>query len=315
LGVRIALEVYNTWKVIKNKYLNLIIGLGNFDGVHLGHQRLISWLVSEAGALGGTPAVLTFDPHPLQVLCGKAPPKLLLQESKQEIISRLGVEVLLVIPFTTEFAALSPEEFIEKVLVRQLNVKSVFIGYNYSFGKGGRGTPETIADIGRRFGFRVHVVPPVKVDGVPVSSTLIRGLMTAGEVSEAQKFLGYHPFIEGKVVTGDRIGRTIGFPTANLCLTDGLAAPANGVYAVVVKVDGDDYQGVANIGLKPTFRDCPSLPNLEVHLLDFRGDLYGKKIKVSFIRRIREERRFSSPGELIEQINMDISRVKYMDFL
>ena len=286
------------------------MGLGNFDGIHVGHQRLIAGLVGEAEKIGGTPAVFTFYPHPLEVLVGKAPPRLLSQKAKQETFRHMGVRLLLQAPFTLEFASRTPEAFIEKVLVKDLKIRSVYVGYNYTFGQGGRGNPETLIDGGRRYGFNVYIIPPVTVDGVPVSSTLIRGLLADGEVYEARKYLGYYTFIEGDVVAGDSRGRSLGFPTANLNLEEGLTVPANGVYAVKVQVDGEHYLGVANIGIKPTFKGFGAVPNLEVHLLDFHSDLYGKRLKVFFTRRIREEKRFSSPGELVEQIRMDISRAR-----
>ncbi|MCL6611904.1 MAG: bifunctional riboflavin kinase/FAD synthetase [Peptococcaceae bacterium] len=304
------MKIYHNWQGIKHKHRDIVAGLGNFDGVHIGHQRLISGLVEEAGRTGGTPAVFTFHPHPLEVLAGKAPPRLITQRAKEETFRQMGVKVLLLVPFTLEFASLTPDQFIEKVLVGELGVKAVFVGYNYTFGRGGRGTAETLAEGGRRYGFRVHVIPPVTVDGVPVSSTLIRSLLADGEVSEAKKLLGYYPFVEGEVVAGEKRGRTLGFPTANINLEEGVMAPANGVYAVKVQVDGDDFLGVANIGVKPTFRGYNCRPDLEVHLLDFKGDLYGKRIKVFITRRIREEMRFSSPAELADQIRADINTAR-----
>ncbi|MFZ5634832.1 MAG: bifunctional riboflavin kinase/FAD synthetase [Bacillota bacterium] len=304
------MKVYETWQGIKHKHKNIVVGLGNFDGVHVGHQKLISGLVEEAKRIGGTSAVFTFNPHPMEVLTGKAPPRLLTQQAKQETIGQLGVDVLLLVPFSLEFASLSPEDFIEKVLVRELDARAVLVGYNYTFGRGGRGTPETLMEGGKRHGFRVYVVPRVTVEGVPVSSTLIRSLLADGEVTAAKKFLGYYPFVEGVVVAGERRGRTLGFPTANLHLEEGLMIPANGVYAAKVQVDGDDYLGVANIGIKPTFHGYNCRPNLEVHLLDFHSDLYGKHIKVFLTGRIRDEKRFSSAGELVEQIRSDISRAR-----
>jgi riboflavin kinase/FMN adenylyltransferase len=301
------LDIYSTWKDVGKKHRDIVVGLGNFDGIHIGHQRLIAGLVDEAQKIGGTPAVFTFYPHPLEVLTGKAPPRLLAQRAKQETFRQMGVKVLLQVPFTLEFASRTPEAFIEEVLARDLGVRSVFVGYNYTFGQGGRGNPETLREGGGKFGFKVNVLPPVTVDGVPVSSTLVRGLLADGEVSEARKFLGYYPFVEGDVVAGDSRGRSLGFPTANLNLEEGLTVPANGVYAVKVQLDGEHYLGVANIGIKPTFQGFDAVPNLEVHLLDFHADLYGKRLKVFFTRRIREEKRFSSVGELVDQIRLDIN--------
>lgn len=305
------MKVYNTWQGIGQRHKNLHLGLGNFDGLHIGHQRLIADLVKLSRQEGGVPAVFTFYPHPLKLLNpDNAPVMLLNQQAKQKMIASMGVEVLLLVPFTHDFAALSPNEFISGVLHRELSVRSVFVGFNYTFGKGGKGNPETLTQGGKEYGFDVHVIPSVTIEGIPVSSTLVRSLLADGEVVEARKFLGYCPFTEGLVVSGERRGRTLGFPTANLELTGDIMVPANGVYAVKVQVDGDNYLGVANIGIKPTFHGSPPSRNLEVHLLDFYEDLYGKNIKVFFTRRLREERRFSSPGELVEQIRIDINQAR-----
>lgn len=300
------MKIYNQWKNIRNKHKKIVVGLGNFDGVHVGHRKLITSLVLEASRIGGTATVFTFHPHPLEILTGKAPPKLISQETKQFLFWQLGVEVLLLMPFTLAFAYQSPDEFIERVLVEELDVKAVFVGYNYTFGKDGKGTPTKLIDGGMRYGFSVHVIPPVYLDGLPVSSTLIRNLLADGEVFLAKKLLGDYPFVEGVVTTGEKIGRNMGFPTANLDLKDGLTVPANGVYAVKVQVDGDEYTGVANIGIKPTMLKSSPVPKLEVHLLDFQADLYGKSLKVFFNRRIREEKKFASLDDLAEQIRLDI---------
>lgn len=310
------MKVYRSWKGIKEKHHNLVLGLGNFDGIHLGHQKLIKELVSTAKDIGGTPAVFTFYPHPLAILKpDNAPPMLLSQEAKQRMMAHLGVEVLLWVPFTLELAALTPEEFIRDVLHNELGVKAVFVGFNYTFGHKGLGTPEVLENYSSLYGYNVHVIPPFTVGGNTVSSTLIRHLLSDGEVTEARKYLGYCPFVEGPVVTGERRGRQLGFPTANLQLERGILVPANGVYAVKVQVDGDTCLGVANIGVKPTFHGQNGMRTIEVHLLDFVSDLYGKNIKVHFSRRLREERRFSSPTELVMQIQKDISaaRAEYLE--
>ncbi|SHI43869.1 bifunctional riboflavin kinase/FAD synthetase [Desulfofundulus thermosubterraneus] len=305
------MKVYETWEGMRNQYANLMVGLGNFDGVHLGHRQLICKMVTAARERKATPAVFTFHPHPLAVLDPEhAPPLLLTPHAKEKIMCRLGVEVLLRVPFTAEFARIGPREFIEEVLFRGLGVKTVFVGYNYTFGYRGEGTPELLKEYSRKYGFEVHVVPPVTVDGQVVSSTLIRSLLLAGEVTKAARFMGYYPFVEGQVVTGDRRGSTLGFPTANLNPEEGLLIPANGVYSVEVEVDGDRFLGVANIGTKPTFNAKNVRPNIEVHLLDFQGDLYGRWILVRFRRRLREERRFASVAELVAQIQKDIHQAR-----
>ncbi len=305
-----VLKVINNWKEVKRQYKNIVVGLGNFDGVHLGHQRLITALVKEAERIDGTPVVFTFNPHPLKVLSGKTPPMLFSQQAKEETLKKMGVKVLLLVPFTNEFAFLSPDEFIEQVLLRGLGVKSVFIGYNYTFGKGGAGTAATLKEGGNKHGFRVNIIPPVSVDGIPVSSTLIRKLLMGGRVDKAAKMLGRYFFIEDPVVQGDKVGRELGFPTANINIREDIVAPANGIYAVKVQVDENFYLGAANLGIKPTFcrQDCRTM--LEVHLLDFQGVLYGKNIKTFFIKKIREEKRFDNKEKLIEQIKDDIKQVR-----
>ncbi len=297
--------VYHQWHGLRDKHKNLVVGLGNFDGVHIGHQKLISELVSLAKEVGGIPAVFTFHPHPLAVLKPEScPPLLLSQESKQKFIARLGVDILLLAPFDVIFASLSPKDFIKTVLHEEIGARGVVVGYNYTFGHRGMGTPALLEEMSSTYGYQVRVVPPVMVEGQAVSSTLIRGLLIKGEVAEAARFLGYYPFMEGQVVAGERRGSTLGFPTANLDIDQTLLIPANGVYSAKVHIDGDTYYGVANIGVKPTFQG--KIRNLEVHLLDFYQDLYGKQIKVSFTSRLREEKRFSSPNDLIKQIELDI---------
>lgn len=297
--------VYHQWHGLKDKHKKLVVGLGNFDGVHIGHQKLISELVALAREVEGIPAVFTFHPHPLAVLKPEScPPLLLSQESKQKFIARLGVDILLLAPFDVIFASLSPKDFIKTVLHEEIGARGVVVGYNYTFGHRGRGTPALLEELSSAYDYQVRVVPPVMVVGQAVSSTLIRGLLMKGEVAEAAKFLGYYPFMEGQVVAGERRGSTLGFPTANLEIDQTLLVPANGVYSAKVHIDGDTYYGVANIGVKPTFQG--KMRNLEVHLLDFYQDLYGKQIKVSFTRRLREEKRFSTPTDLIKQIERDI---------
>lgn len=298
--------IYSRWHGLKEKHMNLVVGLGNFDGVHLGHQKLIYELVALAKRIDGTPAVFTFNPHPLAVLCpGDCPPQLLSQESKQNLIEKLGVEVLLQAPFDLELASMAPDQFIETVLCKELGVCGVVVGYNYTFGHRGHGNPALLEKLSSRYGFQIRVIPPVMVEGQVVSSTLVRSLIAEGDVIGAAKLLGRYPFAEGPVVEGDRRGGGIlGFPTANLEIGMNTLVPANGVYSARVFINGDVYQGVANVGIKPTFHGKKR--NIEVHVLDFCRDLYGKWIKISFTRRLRGEKRFATPSELVEQIKRDI---------
>ncbi|WP_066635295.1 bifunctional riboflavin kinase/FAD synthetase [Desulfolucanica intricata] len=305
------MDVYYSWQGLKERYGRIYLGLGNFDGIHIGHQKLIKDLVSMAKQREGTPAVMTFYPHPMSVLKPESAPQMLLtQEAKQKFMAKLGVRVLLMIPFNTDFARLSPESFIKEILYEQLGVRGIFVGYNYTFGNQGLGTPELLESFSFTCGYEVHVVPPVCVGDQVVSSTIIRRLLLNGEVTAARKFLGYTPFVESEVVYGERRGNTLGFPTANMEINPDLLVPNNGVYTVKVQMDGDIFLGVANIGTKPTFHGYDSARNIEVHLLDFYGDLYGKTIKVLFLRRLRGEKRFNSVGELVAQIQEDINEAR-----
>jgi riboflavin kinase/FMN adenylyltransferase len=302
--------INHEWRGLKNKYKDMVVGLGNFDGVHVGHQKLISELVIIAEMNRSTPVVFTFNPHPLEVLKpGKSPPLLLSQSAKQELIAELGVEVLLQVPFDLEFASQTPENFIKKVLHDEMGARGIVVGYNYTFGYLGRGTPVLMQKLAPIYQYDIKILPPVMVEGQVVSSTLIRSLVLAGKVKEAAKFLGYHPFVEGQVVTGKRRGGSaLGFPTANLNIDENLLVPANGVYLARVYIDGENYLGLANIGIKPTFHD--KTRNVEVHLIDFKRDLYGKNIKVSFTKKLREEKKFNTIPDLIKQIEKDISQAR-----
>lgn len=306
------MKILTDYHGLRHLYQGICIGLGNFDGVHLGHRQLINQLVTSARKAGGTAVVFTFEPHPAMVLKPEtAPPLLLAPELKQRIIASFGVDLLLAVPFTREFAMLAPEAFVREVLCDEIGVKSVFVGYNYTFGYRGAGTPETLVSFGSKYGFEVSVVPPVTVGGKPVSSTLIRSLIVEGKVEEARRYLGYYPVSAGTVVAGERRGTGLGFPTANIEVEDRMLAPANGVYAVKVAVDGEIFLGVANIGVCPTFTgDLPRRRRIEVFLFDFHGDLYGKRLEVSFTKRLREERRFKSAAELAEQIRCDVAAVR-----
>jgi len=306
------LQILTSYQGVRESFQKLCVGLGNFDGVHRGHQRLIRNLVDYARQRHGTAAIFTFEPHPAEVLHPEtAPPLLLAPELKHRLIASLGVDLLLAVPFTREFSLLSPEAFVREVLCAAMEVAAVFVGYNYTFGHRGAGTPQTLRELGARYGFAVEVVPPVVVDGRPVSSTLIRGLIAAGRVEEAQRYLGYYPVFAGRVVSGAKRGTTLGFPTANLEVDDRILVPANGVYAVKALVEGEVFLGVANIGVCPTFAgQAPAKRRVEVFLFDFEGDLYGKQLEVSFTRRLREERRFQSPAELLEQIRRDVAEAR-----
>lgn len=281
------------------------VTIGNFDGVHKGHQKLIELACSRAKAQGLVSAVVTFDPHPLQVL-GKeaAPPFITLTEQKLELISQHGPQVCLLLEFTLEMARLSPEEFVRKYLVDGLRMQEMIIGYDYHLGKGRSGNFETLTELGAACGFSVDRLDPVTIDGAVVSSTRIRDLVQSGRVWAARPLLGRFYQVRGQVVRGmNRGGRLLGFPTANLKLVDELF-PMPGVYAIWVEVHGEVRMGVANIGINPTFGN--DALSVEAHILDYSGDLYGSDIRVHFVQRIRDERKFSGLDELRARIAKDV---------
>jgi riboflavin kinase/FMN adenylyltransferase len=269
------------------------IAVGEFDGVHLGHREVIR----------GNDTVLTFEPHPLRVVRPEAAPKLLTSlDAKAELVSGLGVQELVVIPFDDGFAHQSPQEFIDHVLVERLGASSVSIGENFRFGHRAAGDPEMLAADGR---FETRVVPLVEVDGEIVSSSHIRALVLAGEVEPAARFLGSPFQLRGEVVEGDRRGRTLGFPTANIIPDEALVCPGHGVY--VARADGDC--AAVSVGVRPTFGTGRAVL-VEAYLLDRDLDLYGKTLKLDFLFRLRGERRFESVDALVEQIESDVRRTR-----
>ena len=295
-------------------YKNIVIALGNFDGVHMGHRELICRTVEISQKREGTAAVFTFDPHPLKVLQPDSYPQMLLtKEDKIRIMSELGIQLLIIFPFLDFISKLTPRQFVKEILVDKLKVKLVVVGYNYNFGFKGEGNAESLQELAAEYGIEAIIVPPVKRGLVEVSSTLIRNLLLDGNVSDAAEYLGYYPFVESYVVAGDQRGTKIGFPTANINLSEEVITPANGVYAVRVYINGQKLNGIANIGIKPTF-DLDQPKNLEVHVFDFCEDIYHTRIRVEFIGRIRGEQQFSSVSELIIQIAEDVTEAKKMLF-
>jgi riboflavin kinase / FMN adenylyltransferase len=265
------------------------VAIGTFDGVHLGHREVIR----------GSDTVLTFDPHPLSVIRPEATPKLLNTfPVKRDLIAGLGVQELFVIPFDRGFSEQSAEEFVQDVLIRRLGAKRVSVGENFRFGKGAKGTADFLRSHDE---FDTNVTPLVEVAGETVSSTQIRGLVAAGEVKEAAEFLGDPFLFEGEVVEGDRRGRTLGMPTANLVPDEAYVHPGHGVYAALA----NDHPAAVNVGVRPTFDTGRGLL-IEAHLIDFEGDLYGQTLRIAFIERMRGEKRFDSVDELVEQMNRDV---------
>lgn len=292
----------------KKRFTNSIITLGNFDGLHLGHQELIKTIIRRAEETGGLSMVVTFRPHPLKILAPeKCPPLISIYEEKILLLEKLGIDVLVKIPFTVDFSAMEPRDFVKDVLCDLLGAREIFVGYNYRFGKGRKGNILMLRDLGKEFGFSVREVEQVSLDGEVISSTRIRQLLKNGEVEHAAKLLGRPYAICGIVVKGDGRGRGLGFPTANIASKHAII-PGSGVYAARLFVRDRHYDGVVNIGMRPTF-DAKSLA-VEVHIFDFDEDIYGEEITVYFIRKIREEKKFRNAEALIGQIQADIAIAK-----
>jgi riboflavin kinase / FMN adenylyltransferase len=265
------------------------VAIGTFDGVHLGHREVIR----------GSDTVLTFDPHPLAVIHPEATPKLIAPfPVKRDLIAELGVEELVVIPFDRGFSEQSPEEFVQEVLLERLGAERVSVGENFRFGQGARGT----ADMLSAAEFETRVVALVEVAGETVSSSHIRGLIAAGDVKQAAEFLGGPFLFEGEVVTGDRRGRELGMPTANLVPDDAYVCPGHGVYAAWA----NDFPTAVNVGVRPTFDTGRGLL-VEAHLIGFEGDLYGQQLRIAFLERMRGEKRFETVDALVEQMQQDLA--------
>jgi len=303
------MKVFNRLDQIIEPIKGAVITIGNFDGVHIGHQALFHEVIEKAEAIDGTSVAMTFEPHPLRVLKqNNHPPLITLYEQKAELIERSGIDVLICVPFTLEFAALSAEQFVRDLLVQKIGIKAIVVGEDYSFGKNREGNIALLNSFGLKYGFEVIVagwIKSARALAERISSTKIRELVTDGRMEQAEKMLGRNYQIRGKVVTGrDRGGKLLGIPTANINLNDELC-PKTGIYAVTVECEGAQHQGVANIGYSPTFED--HVFTVEVHILDFSDNLYGANIRINFIKRIRDEKKFSNISELIEQIKLDIA--------
>lgn len=298
------MQIFSTIENLTEDYTNVVVALGTFDGVHVGHQNIIRKAIDLAKKINGTSVVFTFSNHPLGLVSPKkCPVSIIDNKDKEELMEILGVDVLMNIPFTQEFLKLTPVEFLG-LLRENLAPKYIVVGPNYSFGYRGEGNPALLTNISKDFGFLSEIQPVVHMDHKVVSSTRIRKLIADGQIVLANKLLGKRFKLRGRVVYGDQRGRTLGFPTANFDITPGKAVPKNGVYAVHAIVCGKAYHAIANIGINPTFAGLHR--HIEVHLFDFAGDLYGQIIEIQFIERLRGECQFSSVEQLITQIKLDV---------
>ena len=290
----------------------LFLAIGVFDGVHRGHQAVISTSADHAAASNGTPVVVTFDPHPEKVLRPQAAPHLLsATEHKIALIRALGVEHLLIITFDKQFAATEPEDFVQKLVIQSKPLQEICVGHEWSFGKNRRGNLDLLKKLGAKFNFDVVGIPPVKINGAVVSSTAIREAIEKGDLAKAAEMLGREYTILGTVTRGDNLGKKIGFPTANLS-AHSEQFPPNGVYVAEARIVGELYRGVINLGIRPTVSIGKSERVLEIHLFDFNRDIYGHDVEVRFLKFLRSEKKFQDLDTLVQQIRQDVEQARQL---
>ena len=290
------------------KRFNTSIALGNFDGIHLGHKKLIMSMVDEAKELNITPAVLLFSKHPKEVLLGKSPELLTSLIDKHEILEELGVKTVYETDFTPEFRTLSPEDFVKEILLEKLNMKSVFVGFDYRFGHKASGDVNVLKDLSEKYNFKVTVISPVYDETKVLSSTEIRDHIRGGNLDLANEMLDRYYKIRGQVVHGNKIGRTLGFPTANIELSSNYPIPKIGVYETKAIVNKKTYMSLTSIGTNPTVGGDKI--KIETYILDFDEDIYDEEIELEFIEYLRDEWMFDSLDELKVQMQKDVDRVK-----
>lgn len=285
-----------------------VVTLGNFDGIHLGHQALIKGAVSDGKRLGCWSIVLTFEPHPLKVLApDRAPKTLLTHKDKMQLLQSFGVDAVIVQHFDLAFAKIAAEDFVRNILVDRLHATKLWVGKDLRFGQGRRGDVGDLKRWGEDLGFEVAIVEPILVQGVRVSSSRIRQAIAAGRVNEVRPMLGRYHFLSGRVVRGQHRGKDLGFPTANLS-TRTEVLPPDGIYATLLQRGAEVFASVSSIGVNPTFGEGPR--TVESYILNFNENIYGETVKLSFVQRIRDEKKFSSVEALVTQIRDDVSRAE-----
>lgn len=313
------MQILNRFTEKEKQEIPLALALGNFDGVHRGHQLLLQKCREESETNSWASAVLLWDPHPAKVLYhGRELKFINTCSQKNQLIEALGMQYLFCLPFDQDTAALSPEDFVSRYLIDLFGVKKVFVGFNYSFGQNGTGTPELLQMLGEKRGFSVSVIAPVTIDGEVVSSSLIREKMLEGDIPAAAKLLGYAPILEGNVVPGKHRGTGMGFPTANIAVPEEQLLPSYGVYAAFAEFKDEQYPAILNIGMKPTFNG--NQVTVEVHIPGLHANLYNQFLRTKLIKKIRDEQKFSSKEELSSQITRDLAASRrilqeYGDFM
>lgn len=282
----------------------MVIALGSFDGVHKGHRKIIDETVCQAREMDALSGVFTFYPHPLKVLAPTQAPKLIQAlPQKMRLLDELGIDRLILKTFTHEFAATDFQSFVEVYLVKHLKVKGIVVGEDFRFGRGNQGNVHRLIELGAYYNFTVTVFDTIRVNDVEVRSTLIREMISAGKMGELTTFLGHPYALAGTVIHGDGRGRHLGFPTANVSLVEDYLIPPYGVYAVNIWIQGVKHPAIANIGVRPTFHKSDL--SVEIHILDYYGDIYSEQVEVEVIKMIRPERNFASVNELVEQVQKD----------
>lgn len=298
--MRIISDVRNT----KERFPCVVLTIGCFDGVHLGHQQILKALVEEAAAVNGTAAVMTLEPHPRQYFSPENAPNILTDNSvKYRLLEACGVNTLYVLPFDEQAATMPPQQFVESIIVEQCHAVRIVVGHDFAFGDRAEGDYAYLDSVASQYGFEVRQIPPLIINGQRVSSTLIRERVIQGEVENLKEFLGRNFSLSGRVVPGRGIGRILGFPTANLDIGASVV-PAHGVYAAQAIVQGKPYPSAVNIGIAPTIRD--EHPLVEAHLLDFARPLNEEDMELALFRRLRPEKKFASRDELINAIAADV---------
>lgn len=292
------------------RLVNTGIGLGNFDGLHIGHMALINTLVSECRLSGLNSVVYTFDRHPENIIRKKLFTPMLTSNSKKiELLGETKLDYLYFDNFDENFSRMAPEDFVKNILVECLDMKLAVAGFDYRFGFNGEGSVELLKELGKKYQFSVLIIPPVKVNDNIAGSTAIRKLVAKGDMENVFKMLGRHYSITGTVMPGRHIGTTLGFPTANIMAEPHLSIPHNGVYITRTLLDGKIFNSLTNIGMNPTFEGLSNI-SVETHILDFGQDIYNKHIEVFFLSKIRSERKFSSVSVLVEQIKKDVKKAR-----
>ncbi len=293
---------------LKRQFSYPVVTLGNYDGVHLGHQQIFQKVMERARKMSGTSVIFTFEPHPLKVLSpSTAPPLLNTFRRKMELFETYGIDVVICAEFTREFAATPPEDFIKNILVNQVGAKEILVGYDYAFGRGKQGTTDAMAEMGKHYGFQVDVIPAYTLHEEVVSTTRLRELVRQGEIRKVCALLGRCYASEGIVIAGDHRGKTLGFPTANLQSHNEIF-PKRGVYAVQIEYRDRLFDGVANIGTHPTFGE--GKVTIEVHIFNFHEEIYGQFVRVLYRERLRDEKTFDSRASLVRQIRQDIEKTR-----